>query len=173
MTDTRLSPLDASFLGVESSTAHMHVGWASTFAPPEGRARPSFEELRDHIASRLDLAPPYRQRLASIPLRGSEPAWIDDPDFDADRHLLPARTHDLAEVVDLVMSVPLSRERPLWEMWIAPELEEGRIGLGARPPPCMVAGTAAVELGMMLLDLEPEPSPRSANGWLPRPAPNA
>ena len=38
MTATRLSPLDASFLAVESPTAHMHVGWASTFKPPPDRS---------------------------------------------------------------------------------------------------------------------------------------
>ena len=37
MTDARLSPLDASFLEVESATAHMHVGWAARFTPPTDR----------------------------------------------------------------------------------------------------------------------------------------
>ena len=36
MTVTRLSPLDASFLAVETPTAHMHVGWAAIFEPPAG-----------------------------------------------------------------------------------------------------------------------------------------
>jgi len=171
MPDARLSPLDASFLEVESSTAHMHVGWAATFAPPADRPRPSFEELRDHIASRLHRAPRYRQRLASVPLGVHDPAWIDDPDFDVHRHVLPARTGDLAEVVDLVMSVPLSRERPLWEMWIAPELEDGRIGFVGKAHHCMVDGVAAVELGTLLLDLEPDPAPSDDKGWRPRAAP--
>ena len=50
MPSDRLSPLDASFLEVESATAHMHVGWAATFLPPEDGPRPTFEDLRDHIA---------------------------------------------------------------------------------------------------------------------------
>jgi hypothetical protein len=37
--------LDASFLEVESTTAHMHVGWAATFSPPDDARRPSSEEL--------------------------------------------------------------------------------------------------------------------------------
>ncbi|MFL5835654.1 MAG: wax ester/triacylglycerol synthase domain-containing protein, partial [Solirubrobacteraceae bacterium] len=88
MPDLRLSPLDASFLAVESATAHMHVGWAATFAPPLDRRKPTFDELRDHVGRRLGRAPRYRQRLASVPLGVSEPAWIDDPDFDLDQHLL-------------------------------------------------------------------------------------
>ena len=53
MAPARLSALDASFLQVETPTAHMHVGWAAIFEPPEDRPRPSFEELRAHVASRL------------------------------------------------------------------------------------------------------------------------
>ena len=49
MSTTRLSPLDASFLAVESPTAHMHVGWAATFSPPEGRPRP---DLRGAVRAR-------------------------------------------------------------------------------------------------------------------------
>src|SRR3954449_4678456 len=173
MPEPRLSPLDASFLEVESATAHMHVGWAATFLPPEDGPRPTFEDLRAHIAARLGRAPRYRQRLARVPLGLHEPAWVDDDDFDLDHHLLPAHSPDLPSIVDAVMSVPLERDRPLWEMWIAPELEDGSIGLVGKAHHCMVDGIAAVELGTLLLDLEPEPSPRSANGWRPRPAPNA
>ena len=68
MATTRLSPLDASFLAVESPTAHMHVGWAATFRPPEGRPRPSFDDLFDHIESRLSRGRRFRQRLARVPL---------------------------------------------------------------------------------------------------------
>jgi WS/DGAT/MGAT family acyltransferase len=172
MTDLRLSPLDASFLEVESATAHMHVGWAATFSPPEDDLRPSFEELRDHIGARLGRAPRYRQRLASVPLGISEPAWVDDDDFDLGRHVLPASSGDLATVVDAVMSVPLERERPLWELWIAPELDDGSIGLVGKAHHCMVDGIAAVELATMLLDLEAEPAPGDQDGWRPRPVPS-
>src|SRR4051794_21848013 len=173
MTDARLSPLDASFLEVESATAHMHVGWAATFKPPADGERPTFEQLRDHIASRLGRAPRYRQRLARVPLGVAEPRWIDDALFDPDRHILRARSGDLSDVVDAVMSVPLERERPLWEMWIADELHDGSIGLVGKAHHCMVDGIAAVELATMLLDAEPAPPPVDSDGWLPQPAPGA
>jgi diacylglycerol O-acyltransferase / wax synthase len=172
MPDLRLSPLDASFLEVESATAHMHVGWAATFSPPEDAPRPSFEDLRDHIGARLGRAPRYRQRLATVPLGISEPAWVDDDDFDLARHVLPASSGDLATVVDAVMSVPLERERPLWELWIAPELDDGSIGLVGKAHHCMVDGIAAVELATMLLDLHPDPMPGDQDGWRPKPVPS-
>ena len=171
MPDARLSPLDASFLEVESATAHMHVGWAAKFTPPVDRPRPTFQQLRDHVASRLHRAPRYRQRLARVPLGVSEPAWIDDPQFDPDRHLMHARSGDFEELVDLVMSVPLERERPLWEMWIAPELHDGSIGMVGKVHHAMVDGIAAVELATLVLDLEPEPPAADVVGWFPRPVP--
>src|SRR3954453_14541213 len=171
MPNLRLSPLDAAFLEVESATAHMHVGWAATFSPPEDAPRPSFEELRDHIGARLGRAPRYRQRLASVPLGISEPAWVDDDDFDLARHVLPASSGDLASVVDAVMSVPLERERPLWELWLAPELEDGSIGLVGKAHHCMVDGIAAVELATISLALDPHPLPSAGDAWRPRPMP--
>ncbi|HEY3187905.1 MAG TPA: wax ester/triacylglycerol synthase family O-acyltransferase [Solirubrobacteraceae bacterium] len=171
MVDARLSALDASFLEVESATAHMHVGWAAVFEPPAHGPRPSFEELRDHIASRLGRAPRYRQKLARVPLGVSEPAWVDDPNFDIDRHLLRSRSGDLDEIVDAVMSVPLERERPLWEMWLADELDDGTIGLVGKAHHCMVDGIAAVELATLLLDTEPVPPEVEGEGWSPRPMP--
>jgi diacylglycerol O-acyltransferase / wax synthase len=171
MPDARLSALDASFLQVETATAHMHVGWAATFAPPEGSVRASFEELRDHVAGRLGRAPRYRQRLARVPLGVNEPAWIDDPEFDPDRHILQARSRDLAEIIETVMSVPLARDRPLWEIWIAPELADGSIGLVGKAHHCMVDGIAAVELSTMLLDAEPIPLAAEGGDWRPHRAP--
>ena len=78
----RLSALDASFLEIESSTAHMHVGWVATFLPPADGTMPTFDELRDHIASRLCRAPRYRQRLSGVPLGLNSPEWVDAENFD-------------------------------------------------------------------------------------------
>src|SRR4051812_41029070 len=169
MPTTRLSALDASFLDVETSTAHMHVGWAATFAPPADGPRPSFDELRDHIAGRLGRAPRYRQKLAPVPLDVHEPIWIDDPDFDPARHIRRAPGSDLGGVVEDVMSVPLERDRPLWEIWIAPELDDGRVGMVGKAHHCMVDGLAAVELVLLLLDTDPNPVPRvdDRREWLP------
>lgn len=178
MPTSRLSALDASFLNVETPTAHMHVGWAATFTPPEGqddRAGCEFEALRDHIAARLGRAPRYRQKLAPVPLGVNEPAWVDDPDFNPSRHILRADSTDLGRIVDDVMSVPLERDRPLWEIWIAPRLRDGRLGMVGKAHHCMVDGLAAVELATLLLDPSPTPVDREEDGrdWSPRPTPGA
>jgi len=169
----RLSALDASFLAVEGPTAHMHVGWAATFAPPTDGPRPDFETLFHHIAGRLGRAPRYRQRIAPDPLGLHAPLWVDAEDFDPRRHVHRSAALDLAELADAVLSEPLARDRPLWELWIADHLRDGRIGLVGKAHHCMVDGIAAVELGSLLLDTDPEPPPPDEDTWLPAPVPPA
>jgi hypothetical protein len=65
----------------------MYVGWAAVFKPPAGRPAPGFEELREHIHGRLRRAPRYRQRLAAVPFGLNDPVWVDDTEFDLNRHV--------------------------------------------------------------------------------------
>src|SRR4051794_16360109 len=173
MPPQRLSALDASFLAVESPSAHMHVGWAATFAVPEHGPRPGFDALFAHIASRLGRAPRYRQRLAPDALGLSAPLWVDAEDFDPGEHIHRSAAERLEDLADAVLSEPLRRDRPLWELWIAPRLADGRIGLVGKAHHCMVDGLAAVELGSLLLDIEPEPCVADEDDWQPAPAPHA
>ncbi|MGO9322007.1 MAG: wax ester/triacylglycerol synthase family O-acyltransferase [Solirubrobacteraceae bacterium] len=156
MTSPRLSALDASFLAVETPTAHMHVGWVALFEPSADQRLPSFKELRDHIARRVDRAPRYRQKLATVPLGLNAPEWIDDPAFTIERHVYWA-PGSLADLVDEVMSIPLRRDRPLWEMWICDDAPNQRLAIVGKSHHCMVDGLAAVELASLLLDPTPEP----------------
>src|SRR3954453_1927854 len=172
MSSTRLTSLDASFLEVESPTAHMHVGWASVFAPPPCSPPPRFTDLRDHVESRLGRGPRYRQKLAEVPLGMSEPVWVDDPDFDIMRHVHRARSGDFHEIADMVMSAPLDHDRPLWELWIAGRLAAGRIGIVGKVHHCMVDGIAAVELATLLLDPTADPEPVGPDGGAPEPKPS-
>jgi diacylglycerol O-acyltransferase len=168
----RLSALDASFLEVESPTAHMHVGWVALFAPPVDRPRPTFGQLRDHVESRLCRAPRYRQRLAEVPFGVHDPVWIDDEDFDIKRHVRHARSGRIGQLVGEVMSTPLDRDDPLWELWIADKLADGRIGIVGKVHHCMVDGIAAVELAALLLDPTEEPPPAAPDDWQPAPPPS-
>ena len=173
MAPNRLSALDASFLDVETASAHMHVGWAAAFDLPEGRPAPSFEQLRDHIARRMHRAPRYRQRLAGVPLGLARPAWVDDERFDITRHVRRADRGSLAELAGSVLSTPLSRDRPLWELWITERLDDGRIGVVGKAHHCMVDGIAAVELATVLLDPEPDRPPDRPDDWRPGESPSA
>jgi diacylglycerol O-acyltransferase / wax synthase len=171
MTATRLSALDSSFLQVESPTAHMHVGWVALFSPREKGPRPSFVELRDHIAGRLSRAPRYRQKIAPVPFGLNDPLWIDDDCFDITRHVRHAREPEVGQIVERVMSTPLDRTRPLWELSLADELADGHIAIVGKAHHCMVDGIAAVELAALLLDPTREPPPAEPDDWKAEPPP--
>lgn len=170
MTSSRLSALDASFLAVETPTAHMHVGWVAIFSAPGKRQAPGFREVRDHIERRLARAPRYRQKLADVPLGLHAPEWIDDASFCVDRHVYWA-PGPLRDLVDEVMSTPLRRDRPLWEMWVCEQADEGQLAIVGKAHHCMVDGLAAVELGSLLLDPTPEPDCEECGEWQASPEP--
>jgi WS/DGAT/MGAT family acyltransferase len=170
MTGERLSALDASFLAVETPTAHMHVGWVAVFSAPAGGRLPSFPEIRDHIARRLAYAPRYRQKLASVPLGLYAPEWTDDQAFSVDRHVYWA-PGPLDDLVDEVMSIPLRRDRPLWEMWICENAEDGRLAIVGKTHHCMVDGLAAVQLASLLLDPTQETVAYEPDTWQAAPEP--
>jgi diacylglycerol O-acyltransferase / wax synthase len=169
----RLSPLDAAFLEVESPTAHMHVGWVALFRPGAEGGCPTFPEVRERIESRVPFAPRYRQKLAWVPFGLHDPEWIDDPAFDIRDHVRHSTTRDIGRLVEHVYSTPLERDRPLWEVWVADQLSDGRIGLVGKAHHCMVDGIAAVELASLFCDATPEaPAAQPTEAWDPEPEPD-
>jgi WS/DGAT/MGAT family acyltransferase len=151
----------------------MHVGWAALFAPPNERPAPSFAKLREHIGSRLVRAPRYRQKLAQVPFAVNNPVWVDDDRFDLKRHVHRAPSSSLSEVIDEAMSAPLDQEIPLWQLWIADNLSDGRIGVIGKVHHCMVDGIAAVELAALLLDPTVRPPSSKPDRWKAAPVPGA
>ncbi|HWT49491.1 MAG TPA: wax ester/triacylglycerol synthase family O-acyltransferase [Mycobacterium sp.] len=120
----RLSGLDASFLYLETSSQPMHVCSIielDTSTMPGGY---SFDRLRDALSLRLKSMPQFREKLANSPLNLDHPVWVDDENFDVDRHLHriglppPGGRSELSEICGHIASLPLDRGRPLWEMWV-------------------------------------------------------
>ena len=172
---TRLSTLDASFLRVETPTAHMHVGWLAYLQLPEGAERFDTAGLTDRIAARLHLAPRFRQRVVSVPLGVSEPVWRDDPAFDLGTHIAeydraePLERRSVQAVADEFFSRPLARDRPLWSLLVLPRVRGGRAAVLGKVHHAMVDGIAAVELGVLLFDLERDAVPAAPVNWDPEP----
>src|SRR5690242_224828 len=175
----RLTALDASFLHLETRNAHMHVAWAALLNPHPTRPRPTVRSLRAAVGGRLAFLPRFRQRIATDPLGVAEPRWIDDSDFDIRRHVVRLGRADevltrerFADLCDVVLSKPLRRSHPLWELYLAPRLEDGRIGLVCKLHHAMVDGKSAVEVAMLLFDLDADaPAPEPVD-WTPAPEPS-
>src|SRR5690606_24887260 len=83
----RIPAADASFLYMEHPVVHMHVTGVLLLDPSTMPGGYSFERLRDLIVERLHLLRPFRRRVLTVPFGIDHPVWVDDPDFDLDRHL--------------------------------------------------------------------------------------
>ena len=165
-----LSALDGSFLRLESPRAHMHVGWSAVFGVPDGRARPTLQALRARVADRLDEVGWCRRRLQGAPLGLSEPRWVEDVDFDLAEHVRalsgPAESvsyERFAALRDALLSEPLDRSRSLWEIFLVPRLEDGRVAVIGKVHHALVDGVAALQIAGLIVDAAPaSTSTRSA-----------
>lgn len=155
----RLSALDGSFLRNESPQAHMHVGWSAVFADPGDGERPTVQVLRERAADRLHEVPWCRWRLEGAPLGLSEPRWVDDPDFDLSARIVqltepddPVSHGTFAALRSTVLSAPLDRSKPLWQIFLVPCLEDGRVGMVGKIHHALVDGIAALQIVGLVLD---------------------
>ena len=89
--------------------------------------------------------------------------WVDDEDFDIDFHVRrsavprPGTDAQLRELVGRVMSRPLDREHPLWEMYLVEGLSGGRFAMLTKTHHALVDGATAIDIGQVILDATPEP----------------
>jgi diacylglycerol O-acyltransferase / wax synthase len=171
----RLSSIDASFLTNETSDAHMHVGAAMIFEGPP----PSYDDLLEHVRSRLHLVPRFRQRLAFPPVETGRPFWIDDPNFNLAYHVrhsalpAPGSEEQLRNIVSRVFSQKLDRSKPLWEIWLVQGLERNRFALVDKTHHALVDGVSGVDIATVLFDLKPVPEPIEPDrDWVAHPPPS-
>ncbi len=156
----RLTATDASFLSEERAGAHMHVGALLMFEGPP----PTYDEVTEHIRSRLHLVPRYRQKLAFPPLETGRPLWVDDPRFNLEYHVRhtalpkPGSTAQLRQLAGRIFSQRLDRSKPLWELWLVQGLTDKRFALISKTHHSMVDGISGVDLATVLFDLSPVPS---------------
>lgn len=164
MADARkLSSLDASFLYLETPEMPMHVGSMAIFRLPEGYKGDFFEEFKAMIASRLHIAPILKARLEKAPLDIDHPSWVEDDQFDIDRHIfrasLPA-PHDratLERIVGWMHAKLLNRARPLWEFYVFEGMKDNEIGLYSKMHHACIDGGAGAALTSMIYDITPVP----------------
>jgi WS/DGAT/MGAT family acyltransferase len=159
----QLTALDAQFLALETPRQYGHVAGVAVLDPsttPRGRIE--LIDLQDLIVERLPLVPPLRWRLAEVPLSLDYGYWIDDPDFDLEYHvrelaLPPPGTYaKLADQVARIVSRPLDRARPLWELYLIHGLEGGHVAVMTKIHHAVIDGLSGAEVMGALLDLSPE-----------------
>lgn len=171
----RLTSFDTSFLANEKENAHMAIGAVLVCeGTPPDRA-----DFLTHIRARLHQLPRLRQRLLYPPLGLGTPFWVDDEHFDVHHHVsrvalpAPAGEAELRALVGELLAPPLDRRRPLWQLTLVEGLADGRFAIVYKTHHAMADGISAVDIGMLLFDVEPREEPdRIEEPWAPAPAPS-
>jgi diacylglycerol O-acyltransferase len=158
----RLSGLDASFLYLESSAQLMHVCGVLLLDPATVPGGYSFETMRADIEARVRAIPAFRRKLRQVPLAIDHPVWVEDADFDIDRHVhrlavpTPGGAAELSELCAHMAGIPLDRSRPLWEMSVIEGLGSGQIAVFTKMHHATVDGVSGANLISVLCSLEPD-----------------
>jgi len=159
----QLTSLDAQFLAIEDGRHYGHVSGLAIYDPslaPDGVL--DAERVRATLAERIHLLPPFRWRLAEVPLGLDHPYWVDDERFDLEFHVrelalpLPGSAVQLAEQVARIFARQLDRSHPLWELYVIQGLEGGRVAVFTKIHHAAVDGLSGAEILSMLLDASPE-----------------
>ena len=159
----KLSSMDASFLYLETPEMPMHVGSMAIFRLPEDYKGNFFEDFKAMIASRLHIAPILKARLEKAPLDIDHPSWVEDDQFDIDRHIFrgslpaPYDRATLERIVGWMHAKLLNRARPLWEFYVFEGMKDNEIGLYSKMHHACIDGGAGAALTSMIYDVTPVP----------------
>ncbi|QHN27359.1 wax ester/triacylglycerol synthase family O-acyltransferase [Gordonia pseudamarae] len=194
---TRLSPRDATFYFLDEAGATTHLGALLIVAPDtptkakqagakqageaSAPARPAldYKRLVELVENRLQLVPRYRQLVIPVTLGLARPVWADDPDFDINFHIrraglpAPGATDQLDDLVSRIMSRPLDRTRPLWEMYLIEGLADGRLAVLTKSHRCLVDEIEHREISEVLTDDSREQEMMPEDLWMARSVPTA
>jgi WS/DGAT/MGAT family acyltransferase len=167
------------FVYAETPSMPMHTMGSIILDPSDVPGEFDFARIVETVGSRIQLMPPFRQRLLEVPLGLGHPIMVDDPDFRVENHLhrlavpAPGGMRELAEIVGDLAGRLLERDRPLWEMWAVEGMEGGRIALVAKLHHCIVDGASGSSQMANLMDIKPDADPpATAPAWNPPPLPS-
>lgn len=131
----QLSGMDSMFFHLESEKLPMHISSCLIFKPhSSGKGKKStnleFDKIRTLFEDFLLPQVPLMQcSLQSVAFNLDQPYWVKDDNFDLSVHLRhfalpkPGDWDTLREMLGQMHSVPLDRNRPLWEASIIEGLD--------------------------------------------------
>jgi diacylglycerol O-acyltransferase / wax synthase len=165
----RMSGLDAAFLYVETPTMPMHVGLVCILDPITSTEPYDYARIHALLENEVRGQESFRKRPVEVPFGLSHPLWLDDPSFDAIHHIrrvacpAPGGQSELCDLVGRILSVPLDRSRPLWEVWVIEGLEHGRFALVPKVHHAIADGMGGAHLLQTMFTTTPDGVPRAGS----------
>ena len=182
----QLGAMDALMYYTDAAHAPSTIG-ALELLDTTGLERPlTYQQLVDHLASRVHLAASFRSRLVTVPFDLGNPYWVDDPAFDLEfhvRHLAlpaPGSWRQLCRQVARLHARPIDLTRPPWEIYLIEGLDQvPRVGPGGcalflRVHHAAIDGITGAEILSVIHDHLPKPeASQTAPPFEPGPTPSA
>ena len=166
----QLSPLDSSFIYMETPATPMHIGSLALYDAKESPVAPLTEKkILTFFGDRLAQWSKTRQRLVKVPLDADYPYWIEDRDFDLSYHIRriglpsPGSIEELHRLAARIFSRPMDMTRPLWEIYVIDGFDEsqglapGSFALLTKSHHAAVDGASGIHLIELLHDLQAQP----------------
>lgn len=173
----RLTPREAMFYFLDDSGATTHLGALLILEPSE--AGLDYRRLVALVENRLSLVPRYRQIVTEVTLGLARPVWVDDRDFDINFHIRraalpgPGDVEQLDDLISRVMSRPLDRSRPLWEMYLIEGLADGRLAVLTKSHRVLVDDHEHLEISEVLAQETEDIEWLPEELWMPGSPPGA
>ncbi|MBL4869866.1 MAG: hypothetical protein JKX72_02805, partial [Robiginitomaculum sp.] len=167
----KLSGIDATFLYMETPETPMHISSLMLLEPVAKDENP-FEAMKAQIAARLHEIPAFRRKLKHTPFQIDHPVWVEADKVDMDYHVKhahlpkPGNVEQLRLVVQGLHTIPLDRDRPLWQFYVIEGLEDkhfnlpkGSFALYTKAHHASIDGGGGINVMDILSDREPVPRP--------------
>lgn len=147
----RLSGVDDLFLTLELPEQPMHVMALAFLRPKDEGETPipiTLDDLRRHVARRLDVLPAFRLCVKPVPFSLHHPVFVEASDFDLDHHVSraelpsPGDTQELGRLYASHAERCLDRWRPLWRLTLVDGLDRGRQALILEVHHCLMDAAA-------------------------------
>ncbi len=126
---------------------------------------PDFDAFRKRMERASLVMPRLRQVVRTTPGNFAPPVWVEDSDFDIDRHVRrvalpkPANERTLLDLAALITADPFDRVRPLWQFTVVDGLKGGRAAMIQKMHHTIADGESGVRLSLEYLDFDRDAPP--------------
>ena len=146
----KLSPLDYSFIALETPESPLHITAVQIFEIPKGYRGNFVADLVKQLLERREVAAPFNYKLR--PALVGLPSWEELDYVDLEYHIRhnalpkPGTLHELWHLISRLTARLLDRSRPLWEMHIIEGLEGNRFAIYTKMHHAFIDGATGVRL---------------------------
>jgi diacylglycerol O-acyltransferase len=165
----QFTSVDAQFIAAEDGRVHGHVVGLAIYDDSErDGGRLTTADVRELVASRLHLIPPFRRRTVRVPFDLDLPYWVDDPDFRLEHHIVehelpsPGGERELAACAADIAATPLDLSRPPWAIHVIRGLAGDRVAIATAIHHAASDGIGMAQMFALLHD--PTPRVRDLGG---------